>query len=304
MALRLVFMGTPEFAVPALAALIATAHPPICVYSQPPRPKGRGMAPEMSSVHGLAASHGIAVRTPVSLRDAEDQARFAALNADAAIVVAYGLILPRAVLAAPRLGCFNLHGSLLPRWRGAAPIQRAIMAGDEHTGVMVMRMEAGLDTGPVVMSETVGIDRKTYGELHDEMKQAGAKLITRLIPMLETGNISEVPQAIDGVTYASKIEPAETRIDWSLPAKTLDCLIRGLSPRPGAWFEHRKERIRILYANPVDGTGHPGEFLSSSAIACGECALLPVSVQRAGRGATGWASFLRGFPLRCGDRLA
>jgi methionyl-tRNA formyltransferase len=303
MPLRLAFMGTPDFAAPSLKALIASPHTLACVYTRPPRPKGRGLAEEKSPVHKMADSEGIPLRMPLSLRSAEEQAVFAALDLDAAIVVAYGLLLPRAVLNAPRLGCFNLHASLLPRWRGAAPIQRAIMACDAETGVMVMRMEEGLDTGPVLMSERVAIGRKTFGVLHDELKQIGAQLLGRALDGLEQGTILEAPQPSEGVTYAKKIENSETRIDWSLRASALDCVIRGLSPRPAAWFAHNGERIRILYAEPVEGSGRPGEFLADLSIACGEGALKPVSVQRAGRAVTDWPSFLRGFPLRAGDCL-
>ena len=303
MALRLVFMGTPDFAVPTLTELITGPHEIACVYTQPPRPKGRGLAEEKSPVHVLADRHGIDVRRPVSLRSAEEQAAFATLAPDAVVVVAYGLLLPRAVLNAPRLGCFNLHGSLLPRWRGAAPIQRAIMAGDKKTGVMVMRMEEGLDTGPVLMREQVPIARKTYGELHDELKQTGARLMARALAAMEAGQVFETPQSAEGVTYAKKIEHAETRIDWSQPARAIDCQIRGLSPRPGAWFEYRGERIKILFAELVQGSGAPGEILDGAIIACGEAALKPVVVQRAGRAKTDWDSFLRGFPLQPGERL-
>lgn len=303
MALRLVFMGTPDFAVPTLTELIIGPHEIACVYTQPPRPKGRGLTEEKSPVHVLAERHGLDVRTPASLRSAEEQSVFAAIAADAAVVVAYGLLLPRAVLNAPRLGCFNLHGSLLPRWRGAAPIQRAIMAGDKRTGVMVMRMEEGLDTGPVLLREQVAVARKTYGELHDELKQTGAGLMVRALAALEAGQVSETPQPAEGATYAKKIEHAETRIDWSQPSHAVDCLIRGLSPRPGAWFEYRGERIKILFAEPVQGRGAPGEVLDGAMIACGEGALKPVSVQRAGRAKTDWDSFLRGFPLQPGERL-
>jgi methionyl-tRNA formyltransferase len=303
MPLRLAFMGTPDFAVAALDKLIETQHEISCVYTRPPRPKGRGLTQEKSPVHKLAESKGLEVRTPATLRTPEAQAAFSALDADAAIVVAYGAILPKAVLNAPRLGCFNLHASLLPRWRGAAPIQRAIMACDPKTGVMVMRMEEGLDTGPVLLSERVQIGHKTYGQLHDELKQIGAELICRALEGLEDGSIEEAPQSDQGVTYAKKLEHSETRIDWKLSARMLDCVIRGLSPRPGAWFEHKGERIKILLADPVEGHGAPGEFLADANIACGEGALAPVEVQRAGRSATDWQSFLRGFPLQPGDHL-
>jgi methionyl-tRNA formyltransferase len=303
MPLRLIFMGTPDFAVPVLQELIGSPHTIARVYTQPPRPKGRGLNPVKSPVHNLAERAGVDVRTPLSLRNAEEQGLFVALNADVAVVVAYGLILPGPVLDTPRLGCFNLHGSLLPRWRGAAPIQRAIMACDAETGVMVMRMDEGLDTGPVLMTERIAIGRKTYGELHDELSQSGAKLMLHALDGLEHRTIWEQPQSACGAIYAKKIEHPETRIDWTLPSASLDCRIRGLSPKPGAWFEARGERIKLLYAEPVDGSGAAGEFLENATIACGNGALRPLSVQRAGRSATDWQSFLRGFPLSAGERL-
>ena len=219
MTLRLAFMGTPEFATPALAELIGEAHDIACVYTRAPRPKGRGLAEEKTPVHKLAEAAGIPVRTPRTLRDADEQSAFAALKLDAAIVVAYGLILPKPILDAPRLGCFNLHASLLPRWRGAAPIQRAIMAGDRETGVMAMRMEEGLDTGPVLMTERVAIDGKTYGELHDELARRGADLLGRALAALEKDSVTAQPQDHEGLTYAKKIEKSETRIDWSRSAR-------------------------------------------------------------------------------------
>jgi len=237
MTLRLAFMGTPDFAVPLLAELIAEGHAIAAVYSQPARPKGRGLKEEPSPVAQLALHHGLEVRTPVSLRNPEAQAAFAALNLDVAVVAAYGLILPKPILGAPKLGCWNLHGSLLPRWRGAAPIQRAVMAGDVETGVMVMRMEEGLDTGPVLLTEKIAIGRKTAGELTDELAHLGAKLMARGLQVLESGAACAVPQAEDGVTYAKKIEKSEARIWWSENAVKLDCITRGLSPWPGAWTE-------------------------------------------------------------------
>src|SRR5471032_627902 len=232
MVLRLAFMGTPDFAVPTLAELIAQGHDIAAVYSQPPRPKGRGMALEPGPVHKFAESAKLEVRTPLSLKTAEEQASFAALNIDAAIVVAYGLLLPKAILDAPKLGCFNLHGSLLPRWRGAAPIQRAVMAGDAETGVMVMRMEEGLDTGPVLMAEKVAVGRKTAGELAEELSRLGADLMMRALGALERGAVTPQPQGEDGVMYAKKIEKSEARIFWSATAQEIDRQIRGLSPMP------------------------------------------------------------------------
>jgi methionyl-tRNA formyltransferase len=304
MSLRLVFMGTPDFAVPTLAALIGHGHDIAAVYSQPARPKGRGLAAEMSPVAKLAAAHAIELRTPETLKDAPAQEAFAELGADAGVVVAYGLILPKRVLDAPRLGCFNLHASLLPRWRGAAPIQRAIMAGDAQTGVMAMRMAEGLDTGPVLMAERAAIDRKTYGELHGKLAQLGADVMVRVLAALGRGSISEHPQGEDGVTYAKKISKDEARIDWTRSARELDCLVRGLSPHPGAWCEARGERLKILYCDPMEGHGNPGEILDDRlTIACGEGAVRLARVQRAGRAAVDSAEFLRGFPLHRGEML-
>jgi methionyl-tRNA formyltransferase len=298
-------MGTPDFAVPTLEALIAAGHEIAAVYSQPGRPKGRGLAIEPSPVAALAVRHGIAVRTPVSLRTAEAQAEFAALDLDAAVVVAYGLILPRPILDAPRRGCFNLHGSLLPRWRGAAPIQRAVMAGDAETGVMVMHMDEGLDTGPVLAAAKTPIARKTYGELHDELAEAGAALMVRTLGALENGTAVETAQQANGATYAKKIAKDESRIDWTKPAHDIDCQIRGLSPVPGAWCEARGERLRILYAEPVVGGGTPGEIIDDTlGVATGEGALRLLRLQRAGRAALGPEEFLRGFALHKGARLA
>ncbi len=304
MSLRLVFMGTPDFAVPTLAALIGHGHDIAAVYSQPARPKGRGLAAEMSPVAKLAASHAIELRTPETLKDTPAQEAFAELGADAGVVVAYGLILPKHVVDAPRLGCFNLHASLLPRWRGAAPIQRAIMAGDVETGVMAMRMAEGLDTGPVLMAERAAIDRKTYGELHDKLAQLGADVMVRMLAALGRGSISEHPQGEDGVTYAKKISKDEARIDWTRSARELDCLVRGLSPHPGAWCEARGERLKILYCDLMEGHGKPGEILDDRlTIACGEGAVKLTRVQRAGRAAVDAAEFLRGFPLHRGEML-
>jgi methionyl-tRNA formyltransferase len=303
MTLKLAFMGTPEFATPALAELIAEGHDIACVYTRAPKPKGRGHREEKSPVHAFAERAGIHVRTPRSLKSADEQAAFGSLGVDAAVVVAYGLILPKAILDAPRLGCFNLHASLLPRWRGAAPIQRAVMAGDKETGAMVMRMEEGLDTGPVLMTERIAIERKTYGELHDELARKGAELLARALAALERGQPSEQPQDHEGVVYASKIDKSEGRIDWTKRARELDCLIRGLSPAPGAWCEAKGERIKVLLAEPVAGKGAPGEVLDGLTVACGEGALKLITVQRAGRAATDADAFLRGFSLKLGERL-
>jgi methionyl-tRNA formyltransferase len=304
MALRLAFMGTPDFAVPTLAEMIAQGHEIACVYSQPPRPKGRGMALEPGPVHKFAESAKLPVRTPLSLKGADEQAAFAALDLDVAIVVAYGLLLPKAILEAPQLGCFNLHGSLLPRWRGAAPIQRAVMAGDTETGVMVMRMNEGLDTGPVLMAERVPVGRKTSGDLTAELSRLGADLMVRALGALERGAVTPRQQADDGVTYAKKISKEEARIDWSKSAAEIDCHIRGLSPFPGAWTEIHGERLKILYAEPVSGSEKPGVLLDDTlTVACGEGALRLVKVQRAGKSAMSAAELLKGFALPRGTQF-
>ncbi len=314
MTLRLAFMGTPDFAVPTLAELIAQGHDIAAVYSQPPRPKGRGMALEPGPVHKFAAGAGLAVRTPLSLKGEAEQAEFAALNIDAAIVVAYGLLLPKPILDAPALGCFNLHGSLLPRWRGAAPIQRAVMAGDAETGVMVMQMEEGLDTGPVLMAERVPVGRKTSGELATELSRLGADLMVRALGALERGGVTPVVQSADGVTYAKKILKDEARIDWTKSAAEIDCLVRGISPFPGAWTEVNGERLKVLYAEPVfdlsaasGGGGHdaPGTALDDAlTIACGSGALKLRKVQRAGGKAMDADALLKGFAVPRGTLLA
>ena len=305
MALRLAFMGTPDFAVPTLAELIAQGHDIAAVYSQPPRPKGRGMVLEPGPVHKFAESAKLPVRTPLSLKGAEEQAAFAALELDAAIVVAYGLLLPKPILDAPRLGSFNLHGSLLPRWRGAAPIQRAVMACDAETGVMVMQMDEGLDTGPVLMAERVAVGRKTSGELTAELSRLGADLMVRALGALERGAVTPQPQAQDGITYAKKISKDEARIDWSKSAADIDCQIRGLSPFPGAFTEVHGERLKILYAEPVGGSGKPGTLLDDAlTVACGEGALRLIKVQRAGKSAMDASELLKGFALPRGAQLA
>jgi methionyl-tRNA formyltransferase len=288
-------MGTPDFAVPTLAELAARGHDIAAVYSQPPRPKGRGYETEPSPVHEFASTAGIEIRTPSSLKDAAAQAAFAALDLDAAIVVAYGLLLPKPILDAPRLGCFNLHASLLPRWRGAAPIQRAIMAGDGETGAMVMRMEEGLDTGPVLMAERTSIGRKTYGVLHDELSRLGADLMARALSALARGTAHETAQAADGVTYAKKVLKDEARIDWTRPAHEIDCHIRGLSPFPGAWTTAKGERLKVLDCEPAAGHGAPGEVLEGFTVACGGGALRLTRLQRAGKAAMTADALSRGF---------
>ena len=297
-------MGTPDFAVPTLAELIAQGHDIAAVYSQPPRPKGRGMALEPGPVHAFAERAKLPVRTPLSLKSTEEQTAFAALDVDAAIVVAYGLLLPKAVLDAPRLGCFNLHGSLLPRWRGAAPIQRAVMAGDAQTGVMVMRMEEGLDTDPVLMAEKVPVGRKTSGDLAAELSRLGADLMVRALGALERGAVTPQPQSDQGVTYAKKITKDEARIDWGKSAGEIDCLIRGLAPSPGAFTEVKGERLKILNAMPVRDRGEPGEVITDDlTVGCGEGALKLLKVQRAGKGVMEARELLKGFPLPSGTKF-
>jgi methionyl-tRNA formyltransferase len=302
-AMRLAFMGTPDFAVPALDALVAAGHEIAAVYAQPPRPAGRGMAPRPGPVADRAASLGLSVRTPTGLREPAEQAAFAALGADVAVVVAYGRILPQAVLAAPARGCLNIHASLLPRWRGAAPIQRAIMAGDAETGVSIMRMEAGLDTGPVLLREVMPIGpHDTAGSLHDRLAALGARLIVEALSRLDT--LVPAPQPEAGVTYAAKIDKTEARVDWTRPAAEIDRLIRGLSPFPGAWAHLGGERVKLLLSERVEGSGAPGEVLDDRlAIACGDGAIRLMRLQRAGKLSVDAGEFLRGFAVPAGSRL-
>jgi methionyl-tRNA formyltransferase len=309
MPLNIVFMGTPDFSVPVLDAVVAAGHRALAVYSQPPRPAGRGMAEVKSPVHRRAEALGIEVRTPVNFKSDTDREAFAALNADAAVVVAYGLLLPNAVLEATRLGCFNVHASKLPRWRGAAPIQRAIMAGDTVTAVNIMRMEQGLDTGPVCLGRDVSIrPDMTAGELHDELSKLGATLMVEALAKLESGGLQCAPQSSDGVTYASKIDKRETRIDFNRPANDVVNHIRGLSPYPGAWFEvelgGKTERIRILAATETDGAAEPGMLVDDHlTIACGVGAIRIERLQRAGKQPMSAEEFLRGTRLAAGVRL-
>ena len=297
--MRLVFMGTPDFAVETLKALIGAGHEIACVYSQPPRPAGRGMAERPSPVHAFATAQGIEVRTPLSLKVPEEQQRFAALKTDAAVVVAYGLLLPKAILDAPKLGCFNVHASLLPRWRGAAPIQRAIMSGDAHSGVTIMRMEEGLDTGPmckVVKLPITPLD--TAQSLHDALAQLGA---IAMVEVLAQGDIACTPQPAEGVTYARKIDKAEAKIDFAKPAEEVRDHIHGLSPFPGAWFQVNGTRIKVLLCEVVDGHGKPGTFIDERLIiACGSGALRLLKLQREGKGAMEADDFLRGFAIARG----
>ena len=303
-------MGSPGFAIPALDRLAAD-HDIIAVYTQPPRRSGRGMRETPQPLAAHAASHGFELRHPPSLKTGEDAAALAALEADVFVVVAYGLILPPPVLAMPRFGCINGHASLLPRWRGAAPIQRAIMAGDAETGVCVMRMEAGLDTGPVVLRASTPITAQdTAATLHDRLAEIGAPLMVRALGEIGAGRATLTPQPEEGVEYAAKIDKSEARIDWSRPAAELDRHIRGLSPFPGAWFELAEdgksaERIKVLFCAAEDGAGAPGVALDDRLlIACGEGALRLLRVQRAGKGPVAAADFLRGRPVPSGSRFA
>ena len=288
-------MGTPDFSVPALEALQA-AHDVVCVYTQPPRPAGRGKRDRPSPVQAKAEALGLPVRHPVSLKGEEEQAAFAALNADVAVVVAYGLILPQAILDAPAKGCLNIHASLLPRWRGAAPIHRAIMAGDAETGVAIMQMEAGLDTGPVLLSERTKIGaEETTADLHDRLSAMGARLVVEALGRL--GTLTPVPQPEDGVIYAQKIDKAEARIDWTKPAEDVDRKIRGLSPFPGAWCEIAGERVKLLRSRRTDGQGAPGEVLGGFTIACGAGAVEITEAQREGKKAMPAHEVLKGLDL-------
>lgn len=308
--MRIAFLGTPDFAVAALAALVEAGHDVACVYSQPPAPRGRGQALKPSPVQAYAEERGIPVRTPASMRAPEEVAAFEALKLDAGVVVAFGQILPAEVLNAPRLGCFNLHASLLPRWRGAAPIQRAIMAGDRVTGVEVMQMTEGLDEGPVLASETVRIDAlETAGTLHDRLAAVGADLLARTLGAVERGQAIAKPQAEEGATYAKKIRPKEARIRWDRPAAEVDRKIRGLSPFPGAWFElptpKGPARVKALLSRLEDGEGAPGQVLDDGLlIACGEGAVRLLRVQREGKGPQDAEAFLRGAPTPAGVVLS
>ena len=299
--MRVVFMGTPDFSVPVLDALVDAGHEIAAVYCQPPRPAGRGKKDRPTPVHARATELGFEVRTPVSLRD--EQASFAASGADVAVVVAYGLILPQSILDAPRLGCLNIHASLLPRWRGAAPIHRAIMAGDAQTGVCIMQMEAGLDTGPVLLRDVTDIGAtETTGALHDRLSEMGATLIIEALERHES--LTPEPQPADGVTYAEKIDKAEARVDWTDPADAVDRKIRGLSPFPGAWSEVGGHRVKFLASCVAQGNGAPGQVLDESlTVACGTGAVELLRLQRAGKGPQDKADFLRGLPLPPGTQF-
>ncbi|WP_179505453.1 MULTISPECIES: methionyl-tRNA formyltransferase [unclassified Sphingomonas] len=301
--MRVVFMGTPEFAVPTLDALVAAGHEVVAVYSQPPRPAGRGKKLQPSPVHLAAERHGLPVFTPVSLKGAEEQAAFAAHHADVAVVAAYGLILPQAILSAPAQGCLNVHGSLLPRWRGAAPVQRAILAGDVHTGITIMQMERGLDTGPMLATVATPVTGKTAGDLTAELAALGADLMVRVLADLPAFEPEVQPEA--GVTYAAKVDKAESRLDFTAPADQVERQVRAFAPAPGAFFELEGERYRVLAAQVVDGEGTPGTVLDDAlTIACGQAALRPLTVQRAGRPAMDTAALLRGRAIPAGTVLA
>lgn len=308
--MRVVFMGTPDFAVPMLSEILGQGHEVACVYTQPPRTAGRGMAERNSPVQTLAETAGLRVETPESLKSAEEQARFAGLEADVAVVAAYGLILPQNVLNAPKLGCLNLHASLLPRWRGAAPIQRAVMAGDAETGVSIMRVEPKLDAGPVCMAEKVPIGPDmTAGDLHDLLARRGADLMIRALAALSRGALDCRPQTEQGVTYAAKIDKSETRIDWSRPAADVHNRIRGLSPHPGAWFQavngDKAERVKVLRSTLAEGASAPGTVLDRHlTVACGKGAVRLLELQRAGRKPMPAEEFLRGTSLDPGTVLS
>lgn len=301
--MRVIFMGTPDFSVPVLDALVDAGHEVAAVYCQPPRPAGRGKKDRPTPVHARAKELGLEVRHPLSLKHKNEQAAFAALNADVAVVVAYGLILPQAVLDAPTHGCLNIHASLLPRWRGAAPIHRAVMARDAETGVCIMQMEAGLDTGPVLLRRATPIGAtETTGELHDRLSAMGANAIVDALARRDT--LTPTPQPDTGVTYAEKIDKSEARVDWTRPAPEVDAHIRGLSPFPGAWTEVEGQRIKLLASTLTDGQGKPGEILDDTlSVACGTGAVRLLRLQRAGKGAQDAETFLRGMALPAGTNL-
>jgi len=300
--MRIIFMGSPDFAVPTLDALVEAGHEVIVVYTQPPRPAGRGKAERPTAVDERAGELGIEVRCPKSLRGEQEQEEFAELEADVAVVAAYGLILPQPILDAPLLGCLNVHASLLPRWRGAAPVQRAIMAGDQSTGVTIMQMEAGLDTGPMLLKQAVEIEDKNAAQLTEELAKLGAAMMIEVLADLP--NFDPMPQPEDGATYAPKIRKEEARIDWSRPSRELVRHVQGLAPFPGAWFEVDGERVKLLAAEGARGHGRPGEVLDGRlTIACGNGALRPTLVQRAGKGAMAVEELLRGFPIQTGTIL-
>jgi methionyl-tRNA formyltransferase len=306
MPLRLIFMGTPDFSVPTLLELVAHGHEIVAVYTRAPKPGGRrGLQLQPTPVEEAARKLGVPVLTPKTLKTPEALEEFRAFDADAAVVVAYGMILPQAILDAPKLGCYNLHASLLPRWRGAAPINRAIMAGDAESGVMVMKMDIGLDTGDVAMAERLAItDTMTALDLHDRLSRLGADLMVRAMAALDRGGLQLKKQSGDGVTYAAKIDKAEARIDWTRPAREVLRHIHGLSPFPGAWAELENARVKILRCELAKGTGTPGEVLDDHlTIACGEGAIRLIELQREGKARMQAADFLRGVPLKTGAKF-
>ena len=301
--MRIIFMGTPAFAVPTLRALVAAGHAVVAAYTQPPRPAGRGKQDRKSPVQLTAEELGLAVRHPVSLKGADEQTKFAALDADIGVVAAYGLILPQPVLDAPKLGCLNVHASLLPRWRGAAPIQRAILAGDAETGVCIMQMEAGLDTGPMLAMARTPVGSKSAGELTGELAEIGARLMERVLADFAT--IRPEIQPEEGITYAKKIGKAESRLDFAQTAEQVERQVRAFAPAPGAWFELEGERYRVLAADVMTAAGEPGTTLDDClTVACTQGAIRPTLIQRAGRPAMATAALLRGKPIAAGTRLA
>ena len=304
--MRLAFFGTPDFSVAALQALVDAGHTVARVYSRAPQPAGRGRRLRNSPVHACADALGLPVATPATLRDPQVQVEFAALAVDAAVVVAYGLILPAAVLAAPRLGCLNIHASLLPRWRGAAPIQRAILAGDTATGVTIMAMDEGLDTGPMLLAEQVAIGpATTAGALHDALADLGARLICQALVGLAAGDLTRQDQPADGITYAAKITPSDAELDWRQSAAVLDRRVRAFAPSPGAWFSHGGQRIKVRAATPVAGSGDPGQIIDPPlVVACGAGALRLDTLQRPGKAPMAAADFVRGYPIPSLDPTA
>jgi methionyl-tRNA formyltransferase len=298
--MRIVFMGSPEFAVPSLDALVEAGHDVICVFTRPPRPAGRGKAKRRTAVHERAEQLGIEVRTPRTLKTEDEQARFRALDADLAVVAAYGLILPKPILDAPKRGCINVHASLLPRWRGAAPIQRAILAGDERTGITLMQMDEGLDTGPMLLKRELDISGKNAGQVTEELAKLGANALTE---WLDHPTPPE-PQPQDGASYAAKVEKSETRIDWSRPATEIERQVRTFAPAPGAWFEANGERIKLLAGEIIDAPGAPGEVVDDElTIAAGQASIRPALVQRSGRAMMTAGELLRGFAIPKGTIL-
>ena len=306
-ALRIIFMGTPDFSVPVLKSLVKAGHDIVCVYSQPPRPAGRGQKECLSPVHSFADAQGLQVRTPKSFKSDDFQAEFVALNADVAVVVAYGLILPKAALDAPKLGCINIHASLLPRWRGAAPFQRAIQAGDKKSGVTIMQMDVGLDTGDMLSVREIELEADIKAsQLHDRLSVMGADLIVSTLDDLVLGKVTPIPQPEEGVTYASKLEKSEGRIDWSQSALTIDRLIRALTPWPGVWFEHSGERFKVFAADVLDQSANdaPGTLVGDQLqVACGVGVVQITELQRPGKRRAAAAEVLRGYPIEAGTCL-